>query len=204
MTSTTSIIDLGFVAAQVPAGSHICQIYSSDSERNDALVKFVTKGLMLREYAACFSDNVDREVLAAWLEESGISIDQAQSTGQLIASGAEAVYFEGELFDPERMLSMLKKFRAAAIESGGTGARVIGEMSPRINNIEGGTRLFEYEARVNALLREQPLTAVCQYDARVFGGATVMDVLSVHPLMIVRGSVIQNPFFVAPETFNVH
>jgi hypothetical protein len=27
-----------------------------------------------------------------------------------------------------------------------------------------------------------------------------MDALSVHPLMVVNGSVVQNPFFIAPET----
>lgn len=204
MTYSTPIIDLGFVAAPVPAGSHICQIYSSDSERDDALVKFVTKGLLLREYAACFSDHMDRDVLSACLKDAGISFDEAQASGHLIASGAEAVYFEGNAFNPERLLARLKKLRADSIESGCVGARVIGEMSPRIGRIEGGSRLFEYEGLVNALLREQPLTAVCQYDARVFGGATIMDILSVHPLMVVRGSVIQNPFFIAPESLNLN
>ena len=35
------------------------------------------------------------------------------------------------------------------------GARVIGEMSPRIDTIPGGSRLMEYESKVSVLLRER-------------------------------------------------
>jgi hypothetical protein len=51
------------------------------------------------------------------------------------------------------------------------------------------------------LLRDHPVTAVCQYDANSFGGATIMEVLKVHPKMIINGSVINNPFFVEPEDY---
>ncbi|MGC4066860.1 MAG: MEDS domain-containing protein [Polyangiaceae bacterium] len=74
-------------------------------------------------------------------------------------------------------------------------------MSSKISQIEGGTRLFEYEGKVNELLRSCPVTAVCQYDSRAFDGATIMDVLAVHPLMVVQDHVIQNPFFVPAEDY---
>ena len=74
-------------------------------------------------------------------------------------------------------------------------------MSPEVQNVEGGNRLLEYESRVSLLLREHPVTAVCQYDARCFSGAMIMDILKVHPMMVVRGSVVHNPFFIPPEEF---
>jgi len=45
------------------------------------------------------------------------------------------------------------------------------------------------------------ITAVCQYDACGFGGTVILDILRVHPFMVMRGSVIQNPFFIPPEEF---
>jgi hypothetical protein len=51
------------------------------------------------------------------------------------------------------------------------------------------------------LLKERPITAVCQYDANLFDGATIMEVLKVHPQMIVNGTVIHNPFYIPPEEF---
>ena len=70
-----------------------------------------------------------------------------------------------------------------------------------IKSVEGGNRLLEYESKVTMLLREHPITAVCQYNSNSFDGATIMDVLKVHPMMIVSGSVISNPFFIEPEEF---
>jgi hypothetical protein len=54
---------------------------------------------------------------------------------------------------------------------------------------------------VSLLVREYPINVVCQYDARAFDGATILDILKVHPLMIVRGNIIRNPFFEEPESY---
>jgi hypothetical protein len=46
-----------------------------------------------------------------------------------------------------------------------------------------------------------PLTVMCQYDARKFDGSTIYDVINVHPIMIVRGHILRNPFYVPPDQF---
>ncbi len=46
---------------------------------------------------------------------------------------------------------------------------------------------------------ESGLQAHCQYDARRFDGATLFDVLKVHPMMIIRGQVVRNPFTSSPR-----
>lgn len=43
------------------------------------------------------------------------------------------------------------------------------------------------------------MAIMCQYNARAFDGATLMDVLKAHALMVVRGSVVHNPFYLPPE-----
>jgi hypothetical protein len=128
-----------------------------------------------------------------------MSLDKESTIGNLTMACAATVYFRDGHFDPDRVLSTLVDFYTSALGAGNAGARVIGEMDPRIREIEGGTRLFEYESRVNSVLRECPITTVCQYNARAFDGATIMDVLSVHPLMAMHGNVIRNPFFIPPE-----
>jgi len=60
---------------------------------------------------------------------------------------------------------------------------------------------MEYECKVSVLLQEKPVTAVCEYEASGFDGATIMDVLRVHPMMVVRGSVVHNPYFVPPAEY---
>ena len=59
MQTEDNMVSLGFTAGKFPVGSHICQIYSEDSERNDALLAFLCAGLRTGEKVACFSDRVD-------------------------------------------------------------------------------------------------------------------------------------------------
>jgi hypothetical protein len=42
-----------------------------------------------------------------------------------------------------------------------------------------------------------PVTAICQYDTRLFDGETLYRLLTVHPMMIVRGRVVRNPYYTA-------
>jgi hypothetical protein len=62
-------------------------------------------------------------------------------------------------------------------------------------------RLMEYEAMVNDVLVTHPITAICQYDANCFDGATILDVLRVHPMMIVQGQIVRNYYYMKPEDF---
>lgn len=192
-------IDLGFAKAWVPIGTHVCQIYSTADERNDALLRFLSRGLQNGEAAACFSENVGDAEFDAWFSGEGLSLAAEKTAGRFSSHPTKEVYFQDGRFDPDRMLGLLARFHEDSVADGRPGARVIGEMSPEIGAIPGGSRLLEYESRVNQLLRAHPVTAVCQYDARCFDGATMMDVLTVHPMMVVRGAVVYNPFYVAPE-----
>jgi hypothetical protein len=88
-----------------------------------------------------------------------------------------------------------------SIREGYAGARLTGEMTWSTRGLPGSENLAEYECRLNILLRTVPTTAVCQYDAQRFDGATLYDILSVHPMMIVHGQVVRNPYYVEAEVF---
>ena len=42
---------------------------------------------------------------------------------------------------------------------------------------------------------------MCQYDARLFDGATLFKVLQIHPFMVAQGQVVRNPYYLRPEEF---
>lgn len=185
--------DFGFAQAAVPHGTHVCQIYDEKEERTDAFLKFLLKGLQLKELSAGFSDDLDYDAIAAHLTNGNVP-DSVQ------VAKASDVYFQDHRFSPEGMLERLVGFHDRSRDDGFSGARIIGEMAPEIYDMEGCDRLLEYEARVNMLLRDRPMTVMCQYNARSFTGSTLMDVLKAHALMVVRGTIVHNPFYVPPET----
>lgn len=196
-------VSLGFTDQTVPPGAHMCQIFSADEERLDALLKFLRSGLEAGERAACFTEKLDETRLANFLAEHDLSCDELMESGALSRAGTSEVYFQDGRFDPDRMLALLRKFHKKSVDDGFPAARVIGEMTAEVQHIEGGSRLMEYESRVSMLLKEIPITAVCQYDANTFDGATIMEVLKVHPMMVIRGTVVHNPYYVPANEFLV-
>jgi hypothetical protein len=199
MDATKRKIRLGFTDQHFEEGVHICQIFSSDEERHQSLVNFIISGLKTGENTACFSENESEASLMHYFDENGIDYHEKKENGSFALSRTAEVYFKDDAFDPDRMIDLLRDFYVSGQKKNHNGSRVIGEMDPQVETMEGGSRLMEYESKVSMLLREFPVTAVCQYDARLFDGATIMDILKVHPYMIVHGSVVHNPFFIQPE-----
>ena len=196
-------ISLGFTSQQFEEGVHICQIFNDDDERHNTIVDFIISGLNTDEKTACFSEKENEKSLTEFLEEKGYDYSELVIKGNLSLTKTAEVYFKDNEFNPERMLSLLKEFYNNSNKEHKNGARVIGEMTPEVENVNGGSRLMEYESKVSLLVREYPINVVCQYDARAFDGATILDILKVHPLMIVRGNIIRNPFFEEPESYLV-
>lgn len=192
---------IGFTDGYVPVGTHLCLVFSDDEERKEVLLKFLLSGLSTNEKTACFSGNITEEDVIAYLKENGISYDERKSDDMITLADTGSAYFKNDRFDPDQMLKTLKEFYQISLEKGCPACRVIGEMDPRIMDIEGGDRLLEYESRVTQLVRDYPVTSVCQYDAREYDGGTIMDVLKVHPKMLVNGTVVNNPFFIEPEVY---
>ncbi len=201
METTKRKITLGFTDQKFEQGAHICQIFNEDTERHEVLTDYIIGGIKDSENVTCFSENETSASLSEFFSEKGLSYEEVSNAGNMSLNKTGEVYFENDEFEPDKMLSLLKEFYQTAKNDNRAGARVIGEMTPKIQYVKGGSRLLEYECKVSMLLKEYPVTAVCQYDAREFDGATIMDVLKVHPYMIVRGAVVNNPFYIMPEDY---
>lgn len=202
MSGTERIVSLGFTAERFPAGTHMCYIYNDDSERREVVSKYVESGLRGHEKVGYFvDDQISPRDVPAHLSAIGIDLPSGIDARGLSITRALDTYCPDGTFLPERMLENLRSMHSSSIGEGYAGARASGEMSWALQGVPGSERLIEYEALINTVVREYPTTAVCQYDARRFDGATLFDVLNVHPMMIVRGQVVRNPYYVAPEHF---
>lgn len=194
-------VSLGFSREEVSLGTHICLVYTNEEERIDLLLKFLLSGMQSGERAACFSDNVTEEMVQAFFKHYGVSYDECKEKNAIFLARTSDVYFEGGSFNPEKMLKRLSVFYNESLNAGFTASRVIGEMIKEIEVVPNGNRLMEYESRITLQVRDEPMTTVCLYNANEFDGATIMNVLKVHPKMIVNGSVVHNPFYIKPEEY---
>ncbi|MDX9735236.1 MAG: MEDS domain-containing protein [Thermoanaerobaculia bacterium] len=193
-------IRLGFTEEPFPEGTHMCHIFSDEGEQAEVMARYVSTGLAEGEQVAYFVDTLPVEELRRRLASLGVPVP-APDDPQLLVSPAVDMYCPDGTFIPDRMLANFPLVYGAGVEAGFAGVRATGEMSWARRGLPGSDLLIEYESRINTVVREVPLTAVCQYDARQFDGATLFEVLMVHPVMIVRGRISRNPYYLPPEEF---
>lgn len=194
-------ISLGFTEETVFEGQHICYLYTDDSERRRVMAKYLESGMLEGEKLLYLVDVMTPEEMRECLAELGV--DVRSKPAALSVSEAAPAYCPEGTFQCDEMLDVVQDFYVQAVEKEGfPGARGSGEMSWCL--VEGRAdeySLMEYEARLNHLVAEYPYTACCQYDTRRFDGNVIMDVLRVHPVMIVRGQLVKNPYYMEPEVF---
>jgi len=201
MSATDRLVSLGFTAEPFPAGTHMCYIYNDDQERDALIPRFLDSGLRGHEKVGYFVDAVSPAAMRTHLLELDVDLPPEMDEREFSISRALDTYCPDGRFVPERMLQTLRSMHRSSIDEGYAGARATGEMTWALRGIPGSERLIEYEALINTVVREYPTTAICQYDARRFDGATLFDVLNVHPMMVIRGQVVRNPYYVEPERF---
>lgn len=192
-------ICLGFSEELYPEGTHICYLYNDDEERRQVVPHFIRYGLQGFESVDYLADVTSPDQLLQVMSDLDVPHFDGGTRDQFhIATALEAYCPDGQ-FEPERMLERLRQMYLQHHAAGYSGARLSGEMSWAVRGIPGSERLIEFESRINTL--GVPLTVMCQYDARKFDGSTIYDVINVHPIMIVRGHILRNPFYVPPDQF---
>jgi hypothetical protein len=198
MSDQRQEVDLGFTKEHFPESGHICLIYDSEVERQKIVSEYLAAGLRQGEVVRYVTDVTSPEQVRAWLLELGVELPEG---GPFSILKAESFYCVNGRFEPQELIAgMLPRYDLYK-SAGYSGVRSSGEMSWALKGIPGSDRWLEYETLLNTVGGTFPHTGMCQYDARLFDGATLFKVLQVHPYMIAQGQIVRNPFYMRPEEF---
>ncbi len=201
MCANETGVEMGFTERKHPAGTHMCLVFQDEKERRQIMSKFVGTGLLCKEKVAYFADVMTKEEVVDWLKEISPNISEEIAANNLFVQDTLSAYCPDGKFVPDEMLDRLIAFYNDSIENGYGNVRASGEMSWALKGIPGSEKLMEYESRLNIVFKTYPITGICQYDANKFSGALIMDALRVHPMMIVKGQIVHNPYYLSPELF---
>ena len=201
MNSQIEEMDMGFTQERFPKGTHMCLIFDEEEYRRKIVAEFLAAGLKRGEQVRYMTDVSTSQDVVSWFADTGVELPRLREDGPFVMFSAENAYCPHGHFDPAETIERMKSRYAQAEKLGYSGTRGCGEMSWALKGIPGSERLIEFEALINAASETHHFLGICQYDARLFDGATLLNVLKVHPYMIARGQIVRNPYYMKPEEF---
>jgi hypothetical protein len=180
---------------------HICAFFNSVDEEHRVLRSFITEGLDRGEKAFHIVDPDLRDAHLKRLDEAGVNVERVMGSGQLEVRPWQHAYLRGDRFDQDAMLTLIEEVLQAGAAAGYPLTRLLAHMEWACGDKPGVGDLVEYETRLNYVLPKYDDPVICTYDLSKFGSSVAMDIMRTHPVVIIGGTLQENPFFVPPDEF---
>jgi hypothetical protein len=177
---------------------HVCAFFHSKEEEYRILMPFIREGFAAGDRAFHVVDAKHRSNHLQRLQQEGIDVVSAESSGQLEVRRWDEAYIKGDHFDQYRMIETIKDALQPVKKPPGKLTRLVANMEWALEDLPGVHDIVEYETRLNQVLPKYPDPVICTYDLSRFDGSVVMDIMRTHPMVIVGGMLQENPFYVAP------
>lgn len=192
-------VALGVAGINVAPGDHVCAFYRGRTERGQILMSYLKEGLVANDKVICVVETVGQaEVTTALGQASADAIGD----GTLDVLTPEETYLLGGRFDMQEMMAYWREgVQRALSDPRFDFVRVIGEMPIALDNKPDMDEWLLYESELNRFVVQHPQVITCLYDLDRFGGALLIDVLRTHPLVLLGGAVLDNPYYVALDEF---
>jgi hypothetical protein len=183
----------------VPVGDHVCAFYRGQAERNDILLPFLRQGLHDGDKSICVVESLrPDEMLAALGEAPGAGA----GGGQLDLMTPEETYLRGGRFSMPAMLEYWRRgVESALAESRYRFVRVVGEMPRALVDQADLDEFLAYESELNRFAPCHPQTILCLYDLDRFSGKMFLTIMRTHPVVLLHGTVLENPYYLDPDEF---
>ncbi len=186
---------------QLGVHDHLCLIYESREEQLASAIPFIKMGLERNEQCVYIVDENTAQTVLDAMRAEGIDTDSAVESGALKVITKREAYLMRGYFDPDLMIQFLKEGVNSAKRAGFKALRVTGEMTWALGSETGVERLVEYEAKLNYIIPEYDILAICQYNRNRFKPEIIIDIIRTHPLVIYGSIVCKNFYYVPPDEF---
>lgn len=180
-------------------GQHICFLYDSEPEMKAMVTPFITAGLMMNEKCAVVADASRLLAFQEELENSGVSTLEMITNGQLVMRPeVMECLLSASAVNMSDLDGKQSRIAADLISCGYDGYRCVFAVTDFLCHLDGNS-LIEREIALNKLLSKVPATLLLLYDRRLMNDSTMADMFDIHPRLIDRNTIYENPAYVLPE-----
>ena len=186
---------------QIGPHDHLCSIYESQEEYLSVAIPFIRIGLDRGEKCIYVADDGTKDVVREAMHAEGIDVERAIASRALVLTTKDQTYLKRRSFDPDWMFSFWKEATVSAMKEGFSLLRATGETEWLLTQSSELEHWIEHESRVTHTLSENHCFALCQYNRHRFPPEVILNVIRTHPIVIYRGTVCKNLYYVPPDEF---
>lgn len=186
-------VELGLPGVHIGAGDHVCAFHRS-GKGADVLLPYVRAGVAAGDRCICLVDAAESQTLQTLTGKL-----DTEFAGTEIWTPSESYLRDGDFRLP-RMMSFWEERVGSAIDTGGFEfVRSVGNMSWALDTKTEAHELVAYESELNRFLPRYPQVMLCLYDLDQFNGEVLIGILETHPLVLLAGMVMENPYYIEPD-----
>ncbi|MDR3576552.1 MAG: PAS domain S-box protein [Anaerolineaceae bacterium] len=178
---------------------HFCFFYETEEEHRSVVTNSLRRWLERGEKVLYIRQDHTQETILDYLHGVGIDVELVLASGQLIILDASSLSDSLDGFTHKKILSEIKKEADKTLVQGFPAFRVTSEMGWALQSWSGTGSLIEYEIGLNEIMLNSYTQALCQYDLRQFDPAILVDLIVVHPVLIVGTQIYEN-FYDVPAS----
>jgi MEDS: MEthanogen/methylotroph, DcmR Sensory domain len=194
-------VDFGIPGVQVAQGDHVCAFYHGVAERDDVLLPFLRTGLAAGEKCIYVVDERNPDAVVGDLRDA-LRDGPTDTRPQLEVFTSDDAGMRTGAFDTDNMLALWQEAVSSALDDGGYSfVRGVGEMTWALREAPGVDELMLFESRINHFAVQFPQVLLCLYDLWRFSGEMIIDAVKTHPKILVKGVVVENPYYLEPDEF---
>ncbi|HPQ48255.1 MAG TPA: MEDS domain-containing protein [Clostridia bacterium] len=180
---------------------HMVVLYNQDSEITGLLVEYIRVNLEKNIRCIYIKGDTDTKAIIRGLR-AVVDYNSVVESKQLIILDHNESYAKGGIFEPDMMISTLVGEARKSKSDGFDGLAITGEISWLLDFKGGFEKIMEYEWKLNELLfSKYPVSSICRYNMTKFSDEMIINIIQVHPFIILDNDVYENPFYVPAEGF---
>ncbi|HVM92333.1 MAG TPA: MEDS domain-containing protein [Terriglobales bacterium] len=199
MTKITAPIP--FAGSRLDETRHVCAFFNTVDEEYRVLLPFIKDGFQCGHKAIHVVNPDQRQDHLQRLSDAGIDPLAALEKGQLDLRVNTEVYLPDGRFDQDRMIAVFEQLASGSAQAAFPLSRICCRMDWAVRDRSHVDDVIEFESRVNDLWRRHEDAVICTYHLGQFTGEAVIDIMRTHPMVIVGGTLQQNPFYIPPDEF---
>jgi anti-anti-sigma factor len=157
---------------EISGGDHACCVFASDDDEADIVGKFARDAARRGDRIFYLADRADEDRVAAFVTNAGLDGRAMLDTGALHVLHSSQMGLE-DGFDRDRQMGVWDQLTGLARNDGYRGLAVLAEMSWALTWNVDADALIDYEATAQAAFASGEMSALCQYDRRLFAGDVV-------------------------------